>query len=69
MVLYGICGCAKSLTSQVLGELLERGMPTVAYPPGTVPGCPRWGYSVLGLLLEEKSLTPYWHVLHHQVQR
>ena len=36
-------------------------------PPGTVPGCPRWGYAVLGAILEDLALSPYWHTLHHQL--
>ena len=52
----------------VLGELLQRGMPTVARPPGTVPGCPRWGYAVRGIIIVHARNNTYVNLSHAWLQ-
>ena len=58
---------ANQMRKPVLGQWLEMYFPAVVYPPGTMPGCPMYGYALLGHAIEAKANRPFWHHVHYKI--
>ena len=58
---------AAAMSPDEIGRWVEDYFPHVVQPPGSVPGCPLYGYALLGHVIELLSHRRFWHYTHEKI--
>eukprot|EP01052_Picozoa_sp_SAG31_P001698 SAG31_NODE_57_length_29727_cov_12.584568_19_plen_2101_part_00 len=56
-----------ALAPDEMGKWLNEYFPHVVRPPGSLPGCPLYGYALLGHVIEQLSHRRFWHYTHEKI--